>query len=64
MVLELLVLPLVSDDLLPGELGGVVVDSDGVLMAADSSSDPDDTAKGGGFPTCIGANVLLLPGMV
>ena len=64
LVVELLVLPRVSEVLLPGELGGVVMDSDDVLMAADSSSDADDTAKGGGVPTCIGANFLLLPGMV
>ena len=65
LVLELLVLlPLVSEILLPGEIGGVVMDSDGVLMATDSSSDADDTANGGGVPTCIGANCLLLPGIV
>ena len=64
MVLELLVLPLVSEVLLPGELDGVIIDSDGVLMATGSSSDADDTAKGGGVPTWIGTNFLLLPGMV
>ena len=55
-------LPLVSEVLLPGELRGVVMDSDGVLMAAGSYSDADDTTKGG-VPTCSGAN-FLLPGMV
>ena len=60
--LELPVLPLVSEVLLPGELGGVVMDSDGVLMAADYASDADDTTKGG-VPTCSGAS-FLWPGMV
>ena len=64
LVLELLVLPLVSEVLLPGKLGGVVIDSDGVLKGTDSSSDADDTANGGGVPTCTGANCLFLPGMV
>ena len=62
-LLELLVLPLVSDVLPPGEIGGVVMYSDGVLMAADSSSDADDTTKGGVVSTCSGAS-FLLPGMV
>ena len=51
-----------SEVLLPGELGGVVMDSDGVLITVDSSSDADDTKKGG-VPTCSGASFLLL-GMV
>ena len=55
-------LPLVSEVLLPGELGGVVMYSDGVLMAADCSSNTDDTTKGG-VPTCSGAS-FLLPSMV
>ena len=62
MVLELLVLPLVSEVLLPSELGGVVMDSDGVLMAADSSSDADDTTKGG--VPCTAGNVSDTGGRV
>ena len=60
--LELLVLTQVSEVLLTGELGGVVMYSNGVLMAAGSSSDADDTTKGG-VPTFSGAS-FLLPGMV